>query len=183
MLTIVLKAVKMLLSCCTKNSQDVVVLAALKSSPRCREKPPHKDQVQRLVPIILPISLVRRLVGNLDHPGLGAELQEPDPPKRLGDQVCKLVLGVDVACLDAPFLQTASDEVMPHPDVLAPFKENEVLGQSQSGLAVHSEFHRSSVSIEEITKQSNKPERLSRSGGGCYVLGLAAGQGHHLLLD
>jgi hypothetical protein len=29
----------------------------------------------------------------------------------------------------------------------------------------------------------NKPERLSRSGGGCYVLGLAAGQGHHLLLD
>jgi hypothetical protein len=26
-------------------------------------------------------------------------------------------------------------------------------------------------------------ERLSRSGGGCYVLSLAAGQGHHLLLD
>jgi hypothetical protein len=39
------------------------------------------------------------------------------------------------------------------------------------------------VSAEEITKQSNKPERLSRSGGGCYVLSLAAGQGHHLLLD
>jgi hypothetical protein len=44
-------------------------------------------------------------------------------------------------------------------------------------------FHRSSVSAEEITKQSNKPERLSRSGGGCYVLDLTAGQGHHLLLD
>jgi hypothetical protein len=43
---------------------------------------------------------VRRLVGNLDHPDLGAELQEPDPLKRLGEQVCKLVLGIDVACLD-----------------------------------------------------------------------------------
>jgi hypothetical protein len=30
MLTAVLKAVKMLLSCCPKNSQDVVVLTALK---------------------------------------------------------------------------------------------------------------------------------------------------------
>jgi hypothetical protein len=148
-----------------------------------RKNHPHKNQVQRLIPIILPLSLVRHLVGNLDHPGLRAELQEPDPPKRLGEQVCKLILGVDVACLDAPFLQTASDEVVPHPDVLAPFMENGVLGQGQSGLAVPSEFHRSSVSAEEITKQSNKPERLSRSGGSCYVLGLAAGQGHHLLLD
>jgi hypothetical protein len=148
-----------------------------------RKNHTHKDQVQRLIPIILPLSLVRRLVGNLDHPGLGAELQEPDPPKRLGEQVYKLILGVDVACLDAPFLQTASDEVVPHPDVLAPFMENGVLGQGQSGLAVHSEFHHSSVSAEEITKQSNKPDRLSRSGGGCYVLGLAAGQGHCLLLD
>jgi hypothetical protein len=126
---------------------------------------------------------VYHLVGNLDHPGLGAELQELDPPKRLREQVCKLVLDVDVACLDAPFLQTVSDEVVPHPDVLAPFMENGVLGQGQSGLAVHSEFHRSSVSAEEITKQSNKPECLSRSGGGCYVLGLAGGRGHHLLLD
>jgi hypothetical protein len=57
-----------------------------------------------------------------------------------------------------------------------------VLCQGQSGLAVHPEFHRSSVSLE-ITKQSNKPERLSRSGGRCYVLSLATGQGHHLLLD
>jgi hypothetical protein len=61
--------------------------------------------------------------------------------------------------------------------------KNRVLCQGQSRLAVHTELHRSSVSTEEITKQSNKPERLSRSGGGCYVLGLAARQGHHLLLD
>jgi hypothetical protein len=148
-----------------------------------RKNHPHKDQVQRLIPIILPLSFVCRLVGNLDHPGLRAELQEPDPPKRLGEQVCKLVLGVDVACLDAPLLQTALDEVVPHPDVLAPFMKNGVLGQAQSGLVVHSEFHRSSVSAEKITKQSNKPERLSQSGGGCYVLSLAAGQGHHLRLD
>jgi hypothetical protein len=61
--------------------------------------------------------------------------------------------------------------------------KNGVLCQGQSGLIVHPEFHRSSVSAEEITKQSNKPERLSRSGGGCYILGLVAGQDHHLLLD
>jgi hypothetical protein len=67
-------------------------------------------------------------VENLDHLSLGAELQEPDPPKRLGEQVYKLVLGVDVACLDASFLQIASDEVEPHPNVLAPFMENGVLG-------------------------------------------------------
>jgi hypothetical protein len=94
-----------------------------------------------------------------------------------------LVLSVDVARLEVPFLQAASDEVVPHPDVLAPFMKNEVLCQGQSKLAVHPEFHHSSVSAEEITKQSNKPERLSRSDGGCYVLGLVAGQGHHLLLD
>jgi hypothetical protein len=126
---------------------------------------------------------VRRLVGNLDHPGLGAELQEPNPPKRLGEQVCKLVLGVDVACLDAPFLQTASDEVVPHPDVLAPFMKNGVFGHGQSRLAVHLEIDRSSVSTEEITEQSSEPDCLSGSGGGCDVLGLAAGQSYHLLLD
>jgi hypothetical protein len=126
---------------------------------------------------------VRRLVGELDHSDPGAKLKELDPPKGLGEQIRKLVLGVDVARLKVPFLQATSDEVVPHPDVLAPFMKNGVLCHGQSGLVVHPEFHRSSVSIEEITKQSNKPERLSQSGGGCYVLGLAAGQGHHLLLD
>jgi hypothetical protein len=140
MLTAVLKAVKILLSCCPKNSQDVVVLAGLKAVQDAEKNHPHKDQVQRLIPIILLLSLVCRLVENLDHLGLGAELQEPDPPKRLGEQLCKLVIGVDVASLDAPFLQTTSNEVVPHPDVLAPFMKNEVLGQGQSGLAVHSEF-------------------------------------------
>jgi hypothetical protein len=152
MLTAVLRAVKMLLSCCPKNSQDAVVLTVLKAVQDAEKNHPHKDQLQKLILIILPLSLVRHLVGNLDHPGLGAELQEPDPPKRLGEQVCKLVLGIDVACLDAPFLQTASDEVVSHPNVLAPFMENGVLGQGQSGLVVHSEFHRSSVSADEITK-------------------------------
>jgi hypothetical protein len=61
--------------------------------------------------------------------------------------------------------------------------KNEALCQGQSGLAVHPEFHRSSVSAKEITNQSNKREHMSQSGGGCYVLGLAARQGHHLLLD
>ena len=56
---------------------------------------------------------MRRLVGKLNHPGPGAELKELNPPKRLGKQVRKLVLSVDVARLDALFLQTASDEVVP----------------------------------------------------------------------
>jgi hypothetical protein len=100
-------------------------------------------------------------VGELDHPDPGAKLKELDPLKGLGEQIRKLVLGVDVARHEVPFLQAASDEVVPHLDVLAPFMKNEVLGQGQSGLAVHSEFHRSSISAEEITKQSNKLERLS----------------------
>jgi hypothetical protein len=122
-------------------------------------------------------------VGELDHLDPGAKLKELDPPKGLGEHICKLVLSVDVALLEAPFLQAISNEVVPHPDMLAPFMKNMILYQGQSGLAVHSEFHRSSVSTEEITKQLNKPERLNRSGGGCYVLGLTAKQGHHLLLD
>jgi hypothetical protein len=111
------------------------------------------------------------------------KLKELDPSKGLGEQVRKLILDVHVARLDTPFLQAASDDVVPHPDVLAPFMENGVLCQGQSELAIHPELHRSSVSAEEITKHSSEPERLSRSGGGRCVLGLAAGQGHHLLLD
>jgi hypothetical protein len=122
-------------------------------------------------------------VGELDHHNPRAKLKKLDPPKGLGEMIRKLVLGVDVACLEAPFLQAASDEVVPHPDVLAPFMKNGVLCQGQSGLVVHPEFHRSSVSTKEITKQSNKPELLNQSSGGCYVLSLTAGHGHHLLLD
>jgi hypothetical protein len=126
---------------------------------------------------------VRRLVGKFSHPGPGTKFKELDPPKGLGEQVRKLILGVDVARLDAPFCQTVTDEVVPHLDVLAPFMEHEVRGQRQCRLAIHLEFHRCRVSLEEITEQSSQPERLSRSGGGRYVLSLAAGHGHHLLLD
>ena len=45
---------------------------------------------------------MRRLVGELNHPGPGAELKELDPPKGLGEQVRKLVLGVDVSALMLP---------------------------------------------------------------------------------
>jgi hypothetical protein len=100
-------------------------------------------------------------VGELDHPNPRAKLKELDPPKGLGEQIPKLILGVNVVHLEAPFLQAASDEVVPHLDVLAPFIKNRVLCQGQSGLAIHSEFNRSSASVEETTKQSNKPERLS----------------------
>jgi hypothetical protein len=95
-----------------------------------------KTNSTRTYSIILPQSLVCRLVGELDHPNPGANLKELDPPKGLGEQIRKLVLGVDVARLEAPFLQAASDEVVPHSDVLAPFMKNGVLCQGQSGLAV-----------------------------------------------
>jgi hypothetical protein len=117
--------------------------------------------------IILPLSLVRRFVEELDHSDHTAKLKEPHPPKVLGEQICKLVLGVDVARIKAPFLQATSDEVVPHPDVLTPFMKNGVLYQRQIGLAVHTELHRSTVCAEEITKQSSKLEGLSQSGGGC----------------
>jgi hypothetical protein len=51
MLTAILKAVKMLLSCYPKNSQDTVVLAALKAVQDAKKNYPHKDEVQRLIPI------------------------------------------------------------------------------------------------------------------------------------
>jgi hypothetical protein len=40
----------------------------------------------------------------LDHPDPAAKLKEFDPPKGLGKQIRKLVIGVDVAHLEAPFL-------------------------------------------------------------------------------
>jgi hypothetical protein len=108
-----------------------------------------------------PLSLVRRLVEKLSHSRPRTKLKKLDSPKGLGEQIRKLVLGVDVASLDASFYQTVTDEVVPHPDVLAPFMEHGVLGQRQGGLAVHPEFHCSNVSLEEITEQTSKPERLS----------------------
>jgi hypothetical protein len=143
---------------------------------------PYKDQQYKTYSIIFPLSLVYRLVGELDHPDPGAKLTELDPPNGFNEQIHKLVLGVNIACLEVLFLQAVSVEVVPQPDVLATFIKNRILCQGQSGLVVHPKFHRSSVSAEEMTQQSNKPERLSQSGGGCYVLGLAAAQGHHLLL-
>jgi hypothetical protein len=74
-----------MLNCCPKSSQYAAVLDALKAVQDAEKNHPatqgsrrtcaaHKDQVLRLIPIILPQSLVRHLVGNLDHPGLGAKL-------------------------------------------------------------------------------------------------------------
>jgi hypothetical protein len=62
MLTAVLKAVKMLLSCCpNKTVQDAAITAlkavqdavitALKAVQDAEKNHPHKDQVQRLIPI------------------------------------------------------------------------------------------------------------------------------------
>jgi hypothetical protein len=68
--------------------------------------PPHKDHMT--YSIILPLRLVRRLVGKFSHPRPGTKLKELDPPKGLSEQVRKLILGVDVACMDAPFCQKQS---------------------------------------------------------------------------
>jgi len=123
------------------------------------------------------------LVGYLSHPDPGAKFLELDSSKGLGQKVGELVLGVDVVGPNAPFLQAAPDEVVPHPDVLAALMEDWILRQGQGGLAVHPELHCLCVSAKEITKQPSQPQSLSRSGSGCDVFCLAAGQSHHLLLD
>jgi hypothetical protein len=56
---------------------------------------------------------VHHLVGELNHPDPEAKLMELDPPNGLGEQICKLILCVDVARLEAPFLQAASNDVVP----------------------------------------------------------------------
>jgi hypothetical protein len=50
MLTAVLKAVKMLLSFCPKNSQDAAVLTALKQSKMLRKTTPTKTKYKDLFP-------------------------------------------------------------------------------------------------------------------------------------
>jgi hypothetical protein len=42
--------------------------------------------------IVLPLSLVCRLVGELHHPDLGAKLTELDPPKGLGEYLTQMCL-------------------------------------------------------------------------------------------
>jgi hypothetical protein len=91
--------------------------------------------------VILPLSLVWRLLGNLNHPNLGAKLLELDPPKGLGEKVGELILGVDVVGLDALLIQTAPDKVVLDADMLAALMENGVLCQGQGGLVVHPELH------------------------------------------
>jgi hypothetical protein len=102
---------------------------SLRCCPSNHHANDYKDQQYTTYSIIPPLSLVRRLVGELNHPDLGAKLKELDPPKGLDEQIRKLVLGVDVARLEVPFLQAVSNEVVPHPDVLAPFMKNGVLCQ------------------------------------------------------
>ena len=91
-----------------------------------------------------------RLLGNLSHPNPGAKLLELDPPKRLGEKIGELILGVDVVGLDAPITQTAPNEVVLDSDMLAVLMEDGVLRQGQSRLVVHLELHCSCVSAQEI---------------------------------
>jgi hypothetical protein len=126
---------------------------------------------------------VWRLLGNLNHPNPGTKLQELDPPKGLGEKIGELILGVDVANLDAPLIQVSPDEVVLDADMLDALIEDGVLCQGQGGLAVHPELYCFSVSAQEITQQLSQPESLSQNGCGSDVLHLATGQSHHLLLE
>jgi hypothetical protein len=76
MLTAALKAVKILLSCCLKNSQDAAVLTALKAVQDAEKitlltKTKYRDL---FLLFFLPLSLVYRLMKNLDHLGLRANV-------------------------------------------------------------------------------------------------------------
>ena len=68
-----------------------------------------------------------RLLGNLNHPNPGAKLLELDPPKGLGEKVGELILGVDVAGLNAPLIQAAPNEVVLDSDMLDALMEDGVL--------------------------------------------------------
>jgi hypothetical protein len=119
----------------------------------------------------------------LNHPNLGVKLLELDPPKGLGEKVGELILGVDVASLDALLIQAAPDEVELDADMLAALMEDGDFRQGQGGLAVHLELYCFSVSAQVIAQQPSQPESLSSSGCGNNVLHLATRQSHHLLLD
>jgi len=51
-------------------------------------------------------------------------------PQQLGENVTQLISSGDMAGLDAPILQAISDEVVLDANVLAPFVEDGILGQS-----------------------------------------------------
>ena len=93
---------------------------------------------------------MRRFLGNLSHPNSGVKLLELDLPKGLGEKVGELILGVDVAGLDAPLIQAAPNEVVLDSDMLAALMEDGVLRQGQGGLDVHPELHCFCVSAQEI---------------------------------
>jgi hypothetical protein len=71
-------------------NRDAVRIALFTTKQRCC--PPHEDRMT--YSIILPLSLVHRLVGKLSHPGPVTKLKELDPPKGLGEQVRKLIFGL-----------------------------------------------------------------------------------------
>ena len=64
--------------CCPRWGSKAVLDAVLGGDPQ-------RPRVHRLILIIIPLSLVRQLVGKLDHPGPGANLKEPDHPEGLGE--------------------------------------------------------------------------------------------------
>jgi hypothetical protein len=66
----------------------------LRCCPSNHHAKDHKDQQYKTYSIILPLSLVRRLVKKLDHPDPEAKFKELDPPKGLSEQIrnCSLVL-------------------------------------------------------------------------------------------
>jgi hypothetical protein len=77
---------------------------------------------------------------------------ELDLPKGLSEKVGELILGVDVAGLDAPLIQTALDEVVLDADMLTALMENGVLRQGQGRLVVHPKLHCFCVSAQEIAQ-------------------------------
>jgi hypothetical protein len=66
--------------------QDVILRCCpLRCCPSNHHTKDHKDQQYKTYSIILPLSLVCRLVRELDHPDPGAKLKKLDPPKGLGE--------------------------------------------------------------------------------------------------
>ena len=94
-----------------------------------------------------------RLLGNLNHPNPGTKLLELDPPKGLGEKVGELILGVDVACLDAPLIQAAPNEVVLDLDMLVALMEDGFFAKAKADL----------LSTLSSTASASLPRRLSNS--------------------
>jgi hypothetical protein len=71
------------------------------------------------------------------HSQLLPQLNEPDLPERLRQDISKLVLRAHMINVDAPFFNTVSNKVIPCVYMFASFMVNRILTQGYSRLVIN----------------------------------------------